>query len=154
MAKLMLTMCWMMTFSYAIETFTGWYSGDRYERYMYLWYRPFGTYAWLFWLMLACNCLAPQVLWLRRARRGPFVLFGLGLVVLAGMWIERFVIVVTSLANDFLPSSWRYYVPTSIDWGILIGSFGLFGFLFLLFLRFVPFVPIAEVKKLQHELSR
>jgi molybdopterin-containing oxidoreductase family membrane subunit len=154
MAKMTLAMCWMMTFSYAIETFVGWYSADRYERYQYLWYRPFGTYAWLYWLMLFCNVVAPQVLWSRRARRSPFVLFGIGIVVLIGMWVERFVIIVGSLANDFLPSSWRYYAPTSIDIGILVGSFGLFGFLFLLFLRFVPFVPIAEVKKIQHELRR
>jgi Ni/Fe-hydrogenase subunit HybB-like protein len=154
MAKMTLAMCWMMTFSYAIETFTGWYSGDRYERYMYLWYRPFGTYAWVYWLMTFCNVVGPQVLWSRRARRAPLILFGIGLIVLVGMWVERFVIVVSSLANDFLPSSWRYYVPTSIDWGILAGTFGLFAFLFLLFLRFVPFVPIAEVKKLQHELNR
>jgi molybdopterin-containing oxidoreductase family membrane subunit len=70
------------------------------------------------------------------------------------MWVERFVLIVTSLAHDFLPSSWHAYVPTSIDWGILAGSFGLFLALFLLFLRFVPFVPIAEVKKLQHELNQ
>jgi len=82
------------------------------------------------------------------------MLFAVGIAVLVGMWVERFIVVVSSLANDFLPSSWRYYAPTSIDWGILAGSFGLFTFLFLLFLRFVPFVPIAEVKKLQHSLER
>ncbi|MGE0449394.1 MAG: NrfD/PsrC family molybdoenzyme membrane anchor subunit [Vicinamibacterales bacterium] len=151
MAKTMLTMCWMMTFSYAIETFVGWYSADRYERYMYLWYRPFGTYALIYWLMLLCNVAVPQVLWAPSARRSPLVLFAVGLFVLLGMWVERFDIVVSSLARDFLPSSWDAYVPTLVDWGILFGSFGLFAFLFLLFLRFVPFVPIAEVKKLQYE---
>ncbi len=154
MAKLTLAMCWMMAFSYAMETFIAWYSADRFERYMMLWYRPLGTYAGLYWLMLTCNVALPQVLWSRRARRSTSVLFGIGIVVLIGMWLERFVIVVGSLANDFLPSSWRYYKPTSIDIGILVGTFALFAFLFLLFLRFVPFVPIAEVKKIQHELRQ
>ena len=154
MAKVTLTMCWMMAYSYAIETFAGWYSADRYERYMMLGYRPGGAYALVYWLMLFCNVAGPQILWWRKARRSPFILFGVGLLVLVGMWVERFEIIVTSLAHDFLPSSWHVYVPTSIDWGILAGSFGLFAFLFLLFLRAVPSVPIAEVKEIQHELSQ
>jgi molybdopterin-containing oxidoreductase family membrane subunit len=154
LAKLTLAMCWMMTYSYAIETFIGWYSGDRFEQYMFLFYRPFSTYGIVYWLMLACNVFIPQALWSRRVRRSPLWLFAIGVIVILGMWVERFVLIVTSLAHDFLPSSWHTYVPTSIDWGILAGSFGLFLALFLLFLRFVPFVPIAEVKKLQHELNQ
>jgi molybdopterin-containing oxidoreductase family membrane subunit len=154
LAKLTLAMCWMMTYSYAIETFIAWYSGDRFEQYMFLVYRPFSTYGIVYWLMLACNVVIPQALWWRRVRQSPLWLFAIGATVILGMWVERFVLIVTSLAHDFLPSSWHAYVPTSIDWGILAGSFGLFLALFLLFLRFVPFVPIAEVKKLQHELNR
>jgi molybdopterin-containing oxidoreductase family membrane subunit len=150
-AKIMLATCWMMIYSYAVETFIGWYSADRFERHMYLFYRPFESYAWAYWLMMFCNVAAAQVLWSRRARRSEPLLLAVGVLVLAGMWLERFVIVVTSLASDFLPSSWHWYRPTLVDWAILAGSFGLFVALFMLFLRFVPFVPIAEVKKLQHE---
>ncbi len=152
-AKITLAMAWIMIYCYAIEQFVGWYSGDEYERYMYLSYRPFGSYGWVFWLLVTTNLVIPQVLWWRRMRRSTVALFGVGVSVLVGMWVERFVIVVTSLARDYLPSSWHAYAPTLVDWGILLGSFGLFLFLFLLFLRFVPFVPIAEIKKLQHELE-
>jgi molybdopterin-containing oxidoreductase family membrane subunit len=120
---------------------------------MFLSYRPFGTYGWLFWLLIVTNLAIPQVLWVRRMRRSPVALLAVGVSVLIGMWLERFVIVITSLAHDYVPSSWHSYTPTAVDWGILLGSFALFGFLFLLFLRFIPFVPISELKKLQHQLE-
>jgi molybdopterin-containing oxidoreductase family membrane subunit len=153
MAKLTLAMAWILIYCYVIEQFIGWYSADEYERYMFLSYRPFGTYGWLFWLLILTNLVVPQLLWLRRMRRSPVALFGVGISVLIGMWLERFVIVITSLAHDYVPSSWHSYTPTAVDWGILLGSFALFAFLFLLFLRFVPFVPISELKKLQHQLE-
>ncbi len=153
MAKITLAMAWMLAYSYVVEIFLAWYSGNEYERYMELIYRPFGTYGWVYWILMFCNIVAPQVLWSRRVRRSVPALFVVSAFVLVGMWVERFVIVVTSLARDFVPSSWHMYTPTVVDWALLAGSFGLFAFLFLLFLRFVPFIPISELKKLQHEVE-
>ncbi len=152
-AKLMLTMALLLTYSYVMELFTAWYSGDRFERYTALVARPLGPYAWSFWTMLTLNLLTPQLFWWRRFRTYQPVLFGVGLCVLVGMWLERFLIIVSSLERDFLPSSWHLYAPTWVDLGILAGSVGLFAFLFLLFLRFVPAVSINEVKRLRHELA-
>jgi Ni/Fe-hydrogenase subunit HybB-like protein len=93
--------------------------------------------------------LSPQLFWSRRLRTNATALFLASIGILIGMWMERFVIIVTSLNRDFLTSSWHIYVPTWVDWGILAGSFGLFGMLFLLFLKFVPSVAISEVKLLR-----
>ena len=114
------------------------------------------AYAPLYWAMWIINALLPQLLWFRSLRRNGFVLFIISSLIFVGMWIERFVLIVTSLAHDFLPSSWHDYMPTWVDWGILLGTLAHFMFWFLLFVRFVPFVPIHEVKKLrweyQHEM--
>ncbi len=154
MAKLMLAMGLFVTYSYAVELFVAWYSGDRYERYTQLVGRPFGPYAVLYWLMLVCNCLAPQVLWSRRARVSPAALLVTALFVDVGMWVERFVLIVTSLNRGFLPSSWKLYLPTWVDGAILAGTMSFFLFLFLLFLRWVPFVPVSELKALRREEVR
>jgi molybdopterin-containing oxidoreductase family membrane subunit len=103
--------------------------------------------------MLALNLLTPQLFWSARLRTSPPVLFIGALAILAGMWLERFILIVTSLNRDFLPSSWHLYRPTWVDWSILGGSVAFFCLLFLLFLRFVPFVPISELKRLRHELA-
>jgi molybdopterin-containing oxidoreductase family membrane subunit len=154
LAKLTLAVGLMVAYSYAIETFAAWYSGDRYERYTYLVNRPQGPISWAYWLTFALNVLTPQLFWFRRARRSTRVLFAASLAVLLGMWLERYMLIVTSLQRDFLPSSWHGYAPTWVDLAILAGSVGLFGFLFLLFLRFVPFVPVSEVKRLRFDLAR
>jgi Ni/Fe-hydrogenase subunit HybB-like protein len=153
MAKLLLAMGWLLLYAYIVEDFIGWYSGDPYQRYTYLVERPLGPYAWLFWVMLALNLLTPQLFWSARLRTSPPVLFIGALAILAGMWLERFILIVTSLNRDFLPSSWHLYRPTWVDWSILGGSIAFFSLLFLLFLRFVPFVPISELKRLRHELA-
>ncbi|HWV56349.1 MAG TPA: NrfD/PsrC family molybdoenzyme membrane anchor subunit [Longimicrobiales bacterium] len=151
--KMMLAMGWMVTYSYVVEIFIAWYSGDPFERYTYLYQRPLGPYAWVFWLMLGCNVLTPQLLWWRRARTSALALFGLAALIQVGMWTERFIIIVTSLSRDFLPSSWHLYAPTWVDWSLLLGSIGFFLFLFFLFLRYLPFIPIAELKRLAHDRS-
>lgn len=153
LAKLLLAMGWVLIYSYICEIFIAWYSGGIYERYAHLVSRPAGPYAWVFWIMIAANVVTPQLFWAQRLRTDPRVLFGAGLVVLAGMWLERFVIIVTSLNRDFLPSSWHFYAPTIVDWSILAGSVCFFFLLFFLFLRFVPFIPISEVKALKYELA-
>jgi molybdopterin-containing oxidoreductase family membrane subunit len=154
MAKVLLTTGWIMLYSYVVEAFLAWYGGDVFERYTLLVGLPFGPYAALYWAMIVCNCLTPQLYWFRRMRRSVPALFLGSLLILSGMWLERFIIIVGSLSRDFLPSSWHVYAPTWVDLSILAGTLGLFAFLFLLFVRFVPFVPVSEVKELRHDLAR
>ena len=145
MAKIMLLTGSIVGFSYATELFNAWYSHNVYERYAFL-NRLAGPYAWCFWIMVGCNALAPQVLWLRRARRSVPLLFVLSILVNVGMWFERFVIIVTSLHRSFLPSSWTMYRPTIVEVGTLAGSFGLFFTCFLLFIRVLPMIAMWEIK--------
>ena len=151
MAKMLLVTGWIVTYSYLVEIFTGWYSGNAYERYVHLVSRPFGPYAMCVWTQYFCNCLVVQVFWNQRARRNTKVLFVAAILINVGMWLERFDLIVTSLQRDFLPSSWHVYVPSPIEGAILVGTMSFFAFLFLLFLRLVPFVPISELKELSRE---
>ena len=144
-AKVLLLTGTMVGYAYAMEFFIAWYSGVQYEQFAFI-NRAFGPYAWAYWIMVSCNVISPQFFWFRQLRRNPTVLFVISIFVNIGMWFERFVITVTSLNRDFLPSSWNYFSPTFVDWATLIGSFGLFFTLFLLFCRYLPQVAIAEVK--------
>jgi len=137
-------------FAYITEFFMAWYSQVEYEQYAFI-NRAFGPYAWAYWIMMTCNLISPQLFWFKKLRRSIPVMFALSIVVNIGMWFERFVITITSLHRDFLPSSWGYFEPTFIDVTTFIGSFGLFFTLFLLFLRFVPMVAMAEVKGVMPE---
>ena len=128
-----------------MEFFIAWYSGGLYEWFA-LANRMFGQYAWAYWIMASCNAIVPQIFWFKWARQSIPVMFAVSLLVNVGMWFERFVIVVTSLAQDFTPSAWGYFRPTWVDMGMLIGSFGLFVTLFLLFIRYLPVIAIAEIK--------
>jgi molybdopterin-containing oxidoreductase family membrane subunit len=154
MAKLLLATGSMMLYAYIIEAFIAWYSGNDIERFLYLQARPFGPYAFFYWCMIAFNVVTPQIFWVPKLRINTKVLFAASTLILIGMWVERFVIVVTSLSQDFLPSSWHVYMPTWVDLGILFGTVGFFSLLFLLFLRFVPFIPIAELRKLAYEMRK
>ena len=131
--------------AYLTEIFNAWYSGSPIERFTFL-NRAFGPMAWAFWIMVTCNVVAPQLLWFKRVRGSIPAVFLLSLVINVGMWFERFVIIVTSLTRDFLPSSWSGYAPTLVEIATLIGSFGLFFTLFLLFCRYVPMIAASEVK--------
>jgi len=144
-AKIMLATGMIVAYSYGTEFFTAWYSGQLYERFTF-WNRAFGWYAWSTWIMLFCNAISPQILWFKSMRTNLLVVFIAAFFANIGMWFERFVIIVTSLSRDFLPSSWWLFKPTIIDILMLIGSFGLFFTLFLLFCRFLPVVAMAEVK--------
>ena len=135
----------LVGYAYAMEFFIAWYSGNPYESYAFA-NRLFGDYWWAYWTMVSCNVLSPQVFWFKKARRSVVVLFIISIFVNIGMWFERFVITVTSLHHDFLPSSWDYYTPTIWDAATLLGSFGLFFTLFCLFVRYLPTIAIAEVK--------
>ena len=145
MAKVVLFTGSIVGFAYATEFFNAWYGGNVYERYAFV-NRVAGPYAWCFWIMVACNVIVPQLLWIRRVRQSVPTLFVLSLLVNVGMWFERFVIIVTSLHRSYLPSSWTMYRPTLIELGTLAGSFGLFFTCFLLFIRLLPMIAMWEVK--------
>jgi Ni/Fe-hydrogenase subunit HybB-like protein len=135
----------MVGYAYGMEFFIAWYSGNAYERFTFI-NRAFGPYAWAYWTMVSCNVLFPQLFWLKRVRTSIPAMFVICILVNVGMWFERFVIVVTSLHRDFLPSSWSYFRPTVFDISLFLGTFGLFFTLFLLFVRYLPMVAISEVK--------
>jgi molybdopterin-containing oxidoreductase family membrane subunit len=130
-----------------MEAFTGWYSGNVYEEAA-IWNRMTGPYAFEYWLLVSCNVLAPNFLWFKRLRSSPVFLFIASLIVLIGMWLERYIIIASSLAQDFLNSSWRVFQPTRWDWGTYFGTIGLFLFLFFLFIRLLPMISIFEVRLL------
>ncbi|MDX9736228.1 MAG: NrfD/PsrC family molybdoenzyme membrane anchor subunit, partial [Thermoanaerobaculia bacterium] len=145
MAKILMLTGMLVGFAYSTEFFMAWYSGSEWEGFVFK-NRAFGPYGWAYFIMFTCNAIVPQVFWWKKLRRHTWVLFAVSILVNVGMWFERYVIVVTSLHRDFLPSSWGMYHLTKWDWSILIGSFGLFFTLFLLFVRFLPVVAISEVK--------
>jgi molybdopterin-containing oxidoreductase family membrane subunit len=147
MAKVLLVTGLIVAYGYLTEAFVAWYGQNQYETFM-LWNRITGPYWWTYALLILCNVISPQVLWFKRVRTSVPALFVLSLVVNVGMWLERFVIVVTSLHRDFLPSSWGRYTPTFWDVSTYLGTIGLFLTLLLLFLRFLPMISIFEMRTL------
>jgi Ni/Fe-hydrogenase subunit HybB-like protein len=145
MAKVTLVTGMIVGYGYMSEAFFGFYSANKYEGFM-IWNRMHGPYWYMYWTLVLCNIVTPQVLWFRRIRTTPITLFCVVMVVNLGMWLERFVIVVTSLHRDFLPSSWGMYYPTIWDWMTFIGTIGMFLFLFFLFIRFLPAISIFEMR--------
>jgi len=145
-AKLILVTGLVLTYFYSCEAFTAWYSGDHFERASLFW-KGTGPYAWAVWLMYFCNCIAPLTLFSGRARRTHPVLFAVAVLVLIGMWFERFNIIVPSLGHDFYPYTWGIYVPTITDSTIIVGSFAWFFLLFLGFIKILPALSIVEVKE-------
>jgi len=135
--------------AYLTELFMGWYSQNKYEGYTFWYSRAylFSPYGWSYWGMMACNVLSPQIFWSRKMRRNVFVTFFMSIIVNIGMWFERFVIIVTSLYRDYLPSSWSvYYSPTIWEIGFYVGTFGLFFTCFFLFAKYFPVIAVAEIK--------
>ncbi len=148
LAKLLLLTSTIVGYSYATEFFMAWYSGATYEMAHFS-YRAFGDYAFLFWFgMVFCNSLFPQLFYFKKIRTSLFWLFIITIFVNIGMWLERFIIIVTALSHEYIPSSWGTYTPSYIDWLVTIGSFGWFFMLFLLFAKFFPIVSINEVKEI------
>ncbi|HEX3818076.1 MAG TPA: NrfD/PsrC family molybdoenzyme membrane anchor subunit [Chthoniobacterales bacterium] len=146
MAKIILLTGSIVAYSYMMEFFISWYSGNQYERFAF-YNRIFGTYWWFWWVgMLFCNCLSPQLFWFRWCRRNIFVVYFVCMCVNAGMWFERFIIIVGGITRDFLPSAWRYYTPSWVDIWTFVGTFGIFLSLFLIFIRFAPMIAMSEVK--------
>ena len=145
MTKVILLTGSIVGVAYITEFVIAAYSGYEYEQYAFA-NRMFGPYAWAYWTMMFCNLMAPQVFWSKWARTTPWFIFVISIVVNIGMWFERFVIIVTSLHRDFLPSSWVMYHATWVEVGIFLGTFGLFFTCFFLFAKFLPVINMAEVK--------
>jgi len=145
MAKMTMLTGMIVSYAYATEFFSAWYSGNLYERFHFI-NRATGPYAWCFYLMVLGNVITPQLLWFKKIRLNVAALFVLSILVNIGMWFERFVIIVVSLHRAFLPSGWGMFYPTAIDVGVLVGSFGLFFTCFLLFIRFLPMIAMWEIK--------
>ena len=151
-AKVLIATSWLVAYGYAAEIFTSFYSGDEFERYMTV-NRWVGPYAPVYWFMLACNVGVPQLLWWRPARHSVWTLFAVSLAINAGMWMERFLIVVSSLHRDYMPSAWGMFYPTVWDWIMLLGSISTFAWLFLMFLRLLPAISMTEMRELVKEES-
>ncbi len=153
MGKILLATGMMVGYGYLMEGFMAWYGGNLFEEFAQF-NRMFGPYAWVFYLVIGCNVLAPQFLWFNWFRSSPWFLFLISLVVNLGMWLERYMIVVGSLHRDYLPSSWGMYQGTIWDWATLVGSIGLFVWLLFLFLRFLPMISISEMRTLLPEARK
>ncbi len=146
MGKVMLATGLIVAYGYSMEVFMAWYSASKWEYFM-MWNRMFGPMGWSYWVLILCNIALPlTTLWSRKLRSSVTFMFLISLVVNTGMWFERFVIVVTSLYRDFLPSSWGTYRATKWDYATYVGTLGLFLFLFLLFVRFLPMIPMSEIR--------
>ena len=147
MAKVMLATGWIVFYGYMMEAFVSWYSASYFEGFV-IWNRMTGPYWWSLWALVLCNGLVPQLLWSKKVRTSPVILFCISIVVNIGMWLERYVIIVTSLHRDFLPSSWGIYAGTVWDWTFYIGTIGMFLTLFYLFIRVLPMISIFEMRTL------
>jgi Ni/Fe-hydrogenase subunit HybB-like protein len=153
MAKVMLVTGLIVVYGYMSEAFFGWYSGNELERFMLKNRTYYGPYAWSYWLLLLCNFLVPQLMWSKRLRNNVAVVFVVCMFINVGMWLERFVIIVTSLHRDFLPSSWEMYYPTVWDFLTLFGTIGIFVTLIFIFVRVLPLISIFEMRTLLPEAT-
>jgi molybdopterin-containing oxidoreductase family membrane subunit len=153
MAKVMLVTGLVVVYGYSCEAFFGWYSGNELERFMLKNRMYYGPYAWSYWLLLLCNFIVPQLMWSKRLRNNVAVVFVVCMFINVGMWLERFVIIVTSLHRDFVPSSWEMYYPTVWDFLTLFGTIGIFVTLIFIFVRVLPLISIFEMRTLLPEAT-
>src|SRR5262249_13676589 len=152
-AKLMLATGLIVAYGYGIEAFMAWYGNNVYEKFTSI-NRAAGPYWYMYWALIFCNVLAPQVLWLKWVRTTPVTLWVMSIVVLIGMWLQHYVHVVTSLHRDFLISSWGMYSATFWDYATFVGTIGLFLALLFLFIRFLPVISISEMQALLPEVQQ
>jgi Ni/Fe-hydrogenase subunit HybB-like protein len=134
--------------AYLTEIFIAWYSGSTYEIFTFFKSRATGNFATGFWIMVVCNAVIPQLFWFRRIRTSLNWMLAISIIINIGMWFERYIILISSLAQDYLPSSWVSFSPTIVDIGVYVGTFGIFSAGMLLFIRFIPMIAISEVKGL------
>jgi molybdopterin-containing oxidoreductase family membrane subunit len=149
MAKIVTLTGSLVGIAYGTEFFIAWYSGNHFESFAFV-NRAFGPYWWSYWIMISCNVISPQLFWFKKIRQSMLITFIISIFVNIGMWFERFVIIVTSLHRDYLPSSWAMYQPTWVEIGTFFGTFGLFFTCFFAFAKFFPVVNMFEVKTLIH----
>jgi molybdopterin-containing oxidoreductase family membrane subunit len=147
-AKLTLATGLIVGYGYIIETFCAWYSGNIFDAHQHLVTRMTGYYSPWYWALIGLNIGFVQVLWFKKIRTNPVILWVVSFILLGAMWLERFVIVIVSLSQDFLVSSWGIYTPTRWDWAVFIGTLGMFTFLFMLFIRALPMISVFEMKTL------
>jgi hypothetical protein len=147
MAKVMLVTGLIVFYGYMMEAFFAWYSANEFEKYM-IYNRTTGPYWYMYWTLILCNGIVPQLLWIKKIRLNVAILFVISIIVNIGMWLERYVIIVTSLHRDFLPSSWGMYQGSRYDWSFYLGTMGLFLTLFYLFIRVLPMIAIFEMRML------
>jgi Ni/Fe-hydrogenase subunit HybB-like protein len=152
MGKIILLTSWIVIYGYAMEHFMAFFGANKADVSLNMW-RPSSYYAGAYWTMLICNCVVPQLLWSKKVRENLLLLWVISVRVNVGMWMERFVIIVVSLSHEYMPSIWRNYSPTWLDYGTFIGTLGLFSTLFLIALRVIPIVPVFEVKELSQEMQ-
>ncbi|MEM1294458.1 MAG: NrfD/PsrC family molybdoenzyme membrane anchor subunit [Verrucomicrobiota bacterium] len=146
MAKIIVLTGSIVGYAYLMELFIAFYGGNKYESAAFHLRALSGPYAWAYYTMMFCNVVAPQLFWIPWCRKNLLVVMAVCMCVNAGMWYERFVIIVTTLARDFLPGQWGYYEPTWVEIAMFVGTHGLFLFLFFMFVRFLPMIAISEVK--------
>jgi Ni/Fe-hydrogenase subunit HybB-like protein len=147
MSKLIMLTSGIVTYAYVTEFYVAWFSNNQFERFQF-WFRPFGDFALAFWGMTFCNCIAPLALWIAPLRRNITFLFILSIIINIGMWLERFNIIFTSLAREYIPAAWGGYNFSWIEAGITVGAFGWFGMWLTLFIKFFPAVAITEIKEI------
>jgi molybdopterin-containing oxidoreductase family membrane subunit len=147
LAKMCLLTSGILTYAYAMEYFVGFYSQNPHEQEIFYW-RATGEYKYAFWLMVFCNCIAPLPWYIKKLRTNWVVLFVIAALVNVGMWMERFNIVVSSTAHSFDPQMWRFYLPSAVELGVTLGSFGWFMSMFLIFTQTMPAVAITEIKEM------
>jgi Ni/Fe-hydrogenase subunit HybB-like protein len=153
MCKVTLLTGLIVAYGYAMEHFAAWYSGNGFEEHVFFKTRAQGPYRFIYYLMLFCNIGVPQLFWTRWGRRNIYAVWIASVLINVGMWCERFVIIVTSLHQDFIPSNWAMYYPTWVDFSLLFGTIAFFGTLFLVFLKYIPAVANYEMKEFHHELT-
>jgi molybdopterin-containing oxidoreductase family membrane subunit len=151
MAKVMLATGLVVAYGYLMEGFTAWYSGSEIEIFVLLKNRMGGPYRFFYWMLITCNVIIPQILWMKKTRGSVLALFLVAMSINVGMWLERFIIIVGSLHRDFVPSSWGMFYPTIWDWGTYLGTIGLFMTLIFLFVRVLPIIAATEMKLLLPE---
>jgi Ni/Fe-hydrogenase subunit HybB-like protein len=149
-AKILTFISLIMGTAYFTEIFIAWYSGNKYEIFTFFHNRITGDYAIPFWIMIACNAIIPQLFWFKKIRKNLAMLFIISIIINIGMWFERYNIIVTSLAKDYLPSSWATYSPSMVEVGVFVGTIGLFSTGVLLFFRYIPMMAISELKSVLH----
>jgi molybdopterin-containing oxidoreductase family membrane subunit len=153
-ARILTFISLIMATAYMTELFIAWYGGQEYEMFTFMKNRVTGDYTMAFWTMVTCNAIIPQLFWFKKIRKNITIVFIMSIFINIGMWFERYVIVVTSLSKDFLPSSWATYAPTSVELGIFIGTLGIFLMGVLMFFKYIPMIAISEVKGILKKTSK